>query len=104
MTYSTLIGVLLIAISITMYYFTNLDVSRLFSDKEFLVGITGGAGIGFIFGGFLGWLYKYKSVNKANAKIAEEEKRKVAEQRAQEAAAKEQEKLDLQQEKEESEL
>ena len=104
MIYSTLIGALLIAISITMYYFTNLDVSRLFSDKEFLVGITGGAGIGFIFGGFLGWLYKYKSVNKANAKIAEEEKRKVAEQRAQEAAAKEQEKLDLQQEKEESEL
>ncbi|GEM51092.1 hypothetical protein [Empedobacter brevis] len=104
MTYSTLIGALLIAISITMYYFTNLDVSRLFSDKEFLVGITGGAGIGFIFGGFLGWLYKYKSVNKANAKIAEEEKRKVAEQRAQEAAAKEQEKLDLQQEKEESGL
>lgn len=104
MTYSTLIGALLIAISITMYYFTNLDVSRLFSDKEFLVGITGGAGIGFIFGGFLGWLYKYKSVNKANAKIAEEEKRKVAEQRAQEVAAKEQEKLDLQQEKEESGL
>ncbi|WP_312556156.1 hypothetical protein [Empedobacter brevis] len=104
MTYSTLIGALLIAISITMYYFTNLDVSRLFSDKEFLVGITGGAGIGFIFGGFIGWLYKYKSVNKANAKIAEEEKRKVAEQRAQEAAAKEQEKLDLQQEKEESGL
>lgn len=104
MTYSTLIGALLIAISITMYYFTNLDVSRLFSDKEFLVGITGGTGIGFIFGGFLGWLYKYKSVNKANAKIAEEEKRKVAEQRAQEAAAKEQEKLDRQQEKEESGL
>jgi len=78
MTYSTFIGFLLIAISIAMYYFTNLDISRLFSDKEFLVGITGGAGIGFILGGFLGWLYKYKAVNKANAEIANEEKRKVA--------------------------
>lgn len=104
MTYSTLIGVLLIAISVAMYYFTNLDVSRLFADKEFLVGITGGAGVGFILGGFLGWLYKYKAVNKANARIADEEKRKVAEQKAQEAAAKEQAKLDAQQEKEESGL
>ena len=104
MTYSTIIGVLLIAISAAMYYFTNLDVSRVFSDKEFLVGITGGAGIGFIFGGFLGWLYKFKSVNKANARIADEEKRKVAEQKAQEAAAKEQAKIDAQQAKEESGL
>ncbi len=104
MTYSTFIGFLLIAISIAMYYFTNLDISRLFSDKEFLVGITGGAGIGFILGGFLGWLYKYKSVNKANAQIANEEKRKVAEQKAQEAAAKEQAKLDAQKEKDESGL
>ena len=104
MTYSTFIGFLLIAISIAMYYFTSLDISRLFSDKEFLVGITGGAGIGFILGGFLGWLYKYKSVNKANAQIANEEKRKVAEQKAQEAAAKEQAKLDAQKEKEESGL
>lgn len=104
MTYSTLIGVLLIAISVAIYYFTNLDVSRLFADKEFLVGITGGAGVGFILGGFLGWLYKYKAVNKANARIADEEKRKVAEQKAQEAVAKEQAKLDAQQEKEESGL
>ena len=104
MTYSTLIGVLLIAISVAMYYFTNLDVSRLFADKEFLVGITGGAGVGFIIGGFLGWMYKYKAVNKANARIADEEKRKVTEQKAQEAAAKEQAKLDAQQEKEESGL
>lgn len=104
MTYSTFIGVLLIAISVAMYYFTNLDYTRFFSDKEFLVGITGGAGIGFILGGFLGWLYKYKSVNKANKAIADEEKRKVAEQKAQEAAAKEQAKLDAQKEKEESGL
>ncbi len=43
-------------------------------------------------------------MNKANAEIANEEKRKVAEQKAQEAAAKEQAKLDAQQEKEESGL
>ena len=104
MTYSTIIGVLLIAISATMYYFTNLDVSRIFSDKEFLVGITGGAGIGFILGGFLGWLYKYKAVNKANARIADEEKRKVAEQKAQEELAKNQAKIDAQQYKDESGL
>ncbi len=104
MTYSTIIGVLLIAISATMYYFTNLDVSRIFSDKEFLVGITGGAGIGFILGGFLGWLYKYKAVNKANARIADEEKRKVAEQKAQAIAAQEAAKLAEQQQKEESGL
>ena len=59
MTYSTFIGVLLIAISVAMYYFTNLDYTRFFSDKEFLVGITGGAGIGFILGGFLGVLIEY---------------------------------------------
>ena len=104
MTYSTIIGVLLIAISATMYYFTNLDVSRIFSDKEFLVGITGGAGIGFILGGFLGWLYKYKAVNKANARIADEEKRKVAEQKPQAIAAQEAAKLAEQQQKEESGL
>jgi hypothetical protein len=104
MTYSTIIGVLLIAISAAMYYFTNLDVTRLFSDKEFLVGITGGAGIGFIFGGFLGWLYKFKSVNKANARIADEEKRKVAEQKAQAIAAQEAAKLAEQKSKEESGL
>ena len=104
MTYSTFIGFLLIAISVAMYYFTNLDVSRIFSDKEFLVGITGGAGIGFILGGFLGWLYKYKSVNKANAQIANEEKRKVAEQKAQEELAKNQAKIDAQQYKDESGL
>lgn len=104
MTYSTIIGVLLIAISFAIYYFTNLDVSRLFSNKEFLVGITGGTGIGFIFGGFLGWLYKYKAENRANARIAEEGKRKIAEQNAQEAAAKEQAKLDAQQFKDESGL
>ncbi len=104
MIYSTIIGVLLIAISATMYYFTNLDVSRIFSDKEFLVGITGGAGIGFILGGFLGWLYKYKAVNKANARIADEEKRKVAEQKAQAIAAQEAAKLAEQQQKEESGL
>ncbi len=43
MTYSTFIGFLLIAISVAMYDFTNLDISRLFADKEFLVGIIGGA-------------------------------------------------------------
>ena len=104
MTYSTFIGVLLIAISVAMYYFTNLDYTRFFSDKEFLVGITGGAGIGFILGGFLGWLYKYKAVNKANARIADEEKRKVAEQKAQAIAAQEAAKLAEQQQKEESGL
>ena len=104
MTYSTFIGVLLIAISVAMYYFTNLDYTRFFSDKEFLVGITGGAGIGFILGGFLGWLYKYKAVNKANARIADEEKRKVAEQKAQEELAKNQAKIDAQQYKDESGL
>lgn len=104
MTYSTFIGVLLIAISVAMYYFTNLDYTRFFSDKEFLVGITGGAGIGFILGGFLGWLYKYKSVNKANKAIADEEKRKVAEQKAQEELAKNQAKIDAQQYKDESGL
>ncbi|MBO6213733.1 hypothetical protein SAMN05421738_104147 [Algoriella xinjiangensis] len=104
MTYSTFIGVLLIAISVAMYYFTNLDYTRFFSDKEFLVGITGGAGIGFILGGFLGWLYKYKSVNKANAEIAAEEKRKVAEQKAQNELAVNQAKIDAQQYKDESGL
>ena len=104
MTYSTFIGVLLIAISVAMYYFTNLDYTRFFSDKEFLVGITGGAGIGFILGGFLGWLYKYKSGNKANAEIAAEEKRKVAEQKAQNELAVNQAKIDAQQYKDESGL
>ncbi len=94
MTYSTIIGVLLIAISAAMYYFTHLDFSRLFINKEFLVGLNGGAGIGFIIGGFLGWLYKYKAVKKKNTRIAEEEKRKIEEQKAQELAAEEQAKLE----------
>ncbi|WP_313386074.1 hypothetical protein [Chishuiella sp.] len=90
MTYTTIIGFLLLAISAVIFYFTNLDFSGLFFDKEFLVGITGGTGIGFILGGFLGWLYKVKAVKAENNKIVEEQKQKIAEQKAQELFAKEQ--------------
>ncbi|WP_313373528.1 hypothetical protein [Chishuiella sp.] len=90
MTYTTIIGFLLLAISAVICYFTSLDFSGLFTTKEFLVGITGGAGIGFIIGGFLGWLYKVKAEKKENARIVDEQKQKIAEQKAQELFAKEQ--------------
>lgn len=97
MTYSTIIGLLLIGISLAMYSFLGLDYSRFFSDKEFLIGITGGAGIGMIIGGFLGWLYKYKAINRQNARIVEEQKIREAEMKAQHAIDVEKQQLEKQQ-------
>lgn len=94
MTYSTIIGLLLIGISLAMYSFMGLDYTRFIADKEFVIGITGGAGVGMIIGGFLGWLFKYKAINRKNARIVEEQKLREAEVKAQYAI--EQEELEKQ--------
>ena len=58
MKYTTIIGILLIALGVTAYFFGNSEIGELFGTKEFLIGLLFGGGIGMLLGGFLGWLYK----------------------------------------------
>lgn len=58
MKYTTIIGLLLVALGVTAYFFGNSEIGELFGSKEFLIGLLFGAGIGMLLGGFLGWLYK----------------------------------------------
>ena len=71
MKYTTIIGILLVALGVTAYFFGNSDFGELFGSKEFLIGLLFGSGIGMLLGGFLGWLYKKpyaeKSKNSSSA-------------------------------------
>lgn len=58
MKYTTILGLLLVALGITAYFFGNADFGDLFGSKEFVIGLLLGSGIGLLLGGFLGWLYK----------------------------------------------
>lgn len=58
MKYTTIIGILLIALAVTAYFFGNSDFGELFGSKEFIIGLLFGGGVAMLLGGFLGWLYK----------------------------------------------
>lgn len=58
MKYTTIIGLLLMALGVTAYFFGNSEIGELFGSKEFLIGLLFGGGTGMLLGGFLGWLYK----------------------------------------------
>ncbi len=64
MKYTTTIGLLLLAIGVSLFYFADLDMDRIMLSKDFIVGIFLGCGFGFLVGGFLGWLYKRKKIAK----------------------------------------
>ncbi|WP_068597413.1 hypothetical protein ACF3NR_08095 [Vaginella massiliensis] len=72
MKYTTVIGILLFAIGVSIFYFTNLELDRLTLDKEFLVGVFCGLGFGMIFGGILGWMYKRRKIQRQIAKESQQ--------------------------------
>ncbi len=58
MKYTTIIGILLIAIGLVASFVGKIDFGELIAEPEFSLGILFGGGIGILFGGFIGWLYK----------------------------------------------
>lgn len=58
MKYTTIIGILLIAIGLVASFVGKINFSELITEPEFSLGILFGGGIGILFGGFIGWLYK----------------------------------------------
>lgn len=58
MKYTTIIGVLLIAIGLVASFVGKISFGELIAEPEFSLGILFGGGIGILLGGFLGWLYK----------------------------------------------
>ena len=66
MSYSSIIGVLLLIIAYVMYNTTHSVFELMVKELSFTIGITGGIGLGLIIGGFLGWLFKYRKLKKEN--------------------------------------
>lgn len=58
MKYTTIIGILLIAIALVSVFIGKIEIGSLIAEPEFALGILFGAGSGFLIGGILGWLYK----------------------------------------------
>lgn len=71
MSYSTIIGILLLAISYMMYATTHTVFAEMIKEHIFAIGVVGGVGIGLIIGGFLGWLFKYRKLKKENLEQVE---------------------------------
>lgn len=73
MSYSSIIGFLLLAIAYMMYSTTHSVLEVMVKEYSFSIGIVGGIGIGMIIGGFLGWLFKYRKLKKEDARNVENE-------------------------------
>lgn len=58
MKYTTIIGLLLIAIGLVASFVAKTDFKQLITEPDFALGILFGGGIGLLLGGFLGWMYK----------------------------------------------
>lgn len=71
MSYSTIIGVLLLAISYIIFRTTHTVLEVMIKEYSFSIGIIGGIGLGLILGGFLGWIFKYKKLKKQTQKEIE---------------------------------
>lgn len=72
MSYATILGILLLAISYMMYNTTHSVFNLMIKEYSFVIGIVGGVGIGLILGGFLGWLFKFRKLKKEEQKIADD--------------------------------
>lgn len=72
MSYATILGILLLAISYMMYNTTHTVFELMVKEYSFVIGTVGGVGIGLILGGFLGWLFKYRKLKKEEQKIVED--------------------------------
>ncbi|MFA5619589.1 MAG: hypothetical protein WDA08_04695 [Weeksellaceae bacterium] len=73
MKYTTIIGIMLIAIGFVASFIGNIEFIDMFPRRMFWLGIIYGGGLGILVGGFLGWLYK------KNKKIVEKTKNEVTE-------------------------
>lgn len=70
MKYTSLIGILLIAIGLVSSFIGKVEFGNLITQPEFALGLLYGGGFGLLIGGFLGWLYKkpYKNTIKNSEK------------------------------------
>lgn len=69
MKYTTIIGILLIAIGLVASFVGKIDFGELIAEPEFALGLLYGGGVGMLLGGFLGWLYKKPYVSKSGQKV-----------------------------------
>lgn len=66
MRYTTIIGILLIAIGLVASFVGKINFGELITEPEFALGLLYGGGLGVLIGGFLGWLYKKPYASKPN--------------------------------------
>ncbi|QTV06294.1 hypothetical protein [Faecalibacter bovis] len=71
MSYSSIIGILLLIMAYVMFNTTHSVFGVMVKELSFSIGLLGGVGIGLIFGGFLGWLFKYRKLKKEDQKQEE---------------------------------
>lgn len=69
MKYTTIIGILLIAIGLVAAFVAKTDFGDLITDSDFALGLLFGGGSGILIGGFLGWLYKKKKVEVVKVEV-----------------------------------
>ena len=70
MRYTTIIGILLIAIGLVASFVGKFVFGDLITEPEFALGLLYGGGLGVLIGGFLGWLYKKPCVSKSSEKTS----------------------------------
>lgn len=58
-----------------MFNTTHTVFEVMVKELSFSIGIIGGIGIGLIFGGFLGWLFKYRKLKKEDRKEIEDKEK-----------------------------
>ena len=58
MRYTTIIGILLIAIGLVSSFIGKIEFGDLISEPDFALGLLYGGGLGVLIGGLLGWMYK----------------------------------------------
>lgn len=61
MKYTTIIGILLIAIAIVATFVAKINVGDIFTEPEFVLGLLYGSGLGMLIGGIIGWMYKKRN-------------------------------------------
>lgn len=73
MKYTTIIGILLIAIAIVASFVGKISFADLLTEPEFVLGFLYGGGLGILFGGIIGWMYKKrnKTETSKSAKVEE---------------------------------
>lgn len=61
MKYTTIIGILLIAIAVVSTYVGKIKFGDLLTEPQFVLGLLYGGGLGMLIGGIIGWLYKKRN-------------------------------------------